>query len=122
MKKYVTFPFLIRIGLACVFLANSLTAFLTPDEFQELVSGSFVAGILGSLSISVAAFVTFIGVNDLVVAILLVLGWRTTYVARYATAWMLGVIFVIGALSLDALEHLGFLAMTVVLAVRGKTD
>jgi hypothetical protein len=117
MKKYLTFPFVIRIGVACVFLANSLTAFIEPSEFQDLVSGSFAAGILGALSISVASFVNFIGVNDLVVAILLFIGWRTSGVAKYATAWMVGVILVIGAVSLDALEHLGFLAMTLALAL-----
>ncbi len=107
-------PFLIRIGLACVFLANSLTAFLAPSEFQDLVSNSFVPTIV---PVSAAAFVTFIGVNDLVVAILLFAGWRTSYVAKYATAWLIGVIAVIGAFSLDALEHLGFLFMAIALAM-----
>lgn len=115
MKNFLTFPIVIRIGLACVFLANSLTAFLMPDEFQELVSNSFLAGIL---PVSAATFVTFIGYNDLVVAILLFIGWRTARVATYATAWLVGVIAVIGAVSLDALEHLGFLAMAIALATR----
>lgn len=117
MRKFLTFPFLIRIGLACVFLANSLTAFFDPGEFQDLVSGSFVAGLL---PISVASFVTGIGFNDLAVAVLLFCGWRTSYVATYATAWLTGVIVVIGALSLDALEHLGFLSMSIALAKLGE--
>ncbi len=115
MKKFLTFPVLIRIGLACVFLANSLIAFLAPSEFQDLVSGSFVANLL---PVSVATFVMFIGVNDLVVAILLFLGWRTSRVAVYATAWLTGVTVVIGVFSLDALEHLGFIAMALALAAR----
>lgn len=114
MKKYLTFPFLIRVGLACVFLENSLTAFLSPGEFQDLVSGSIIAGLL---PVSVATFVTFVGISDFTVAILLFSGWRTRYVARYATLWMLGVIVTIGVFSLDALEHLGFLAMTLALAL-----
>ncbi len=118
MRRFLTFLSLIRIGLACVFLANSLTAFFNPGEFQDLVSSSFVAGLL---PVSVASFVTFIGFNDLTVAILLLLGWRTSYVAVYATAWLAGVIVVIGAFSLDALEHLGFLSMSIALAVRGET-
>ncbi len=118
MRKFLTFPFLVRIGLACVFLANSLTAFLAPAEFQDLISNSFVAGLL---PISVPSFVTFIGYNDLTVAVLLFFGWRTSYVAVYATAWIAGVIVVIGAFSLDALEHLGFIAMAIALAVQKET-
>src|SRR5438094_966173 len=117
MKNFLTFPFLIRVGLACVFLANSLTAFLSPSEFQDLVSNSFVAGLL---PISVAAFVTFVGFSDGIVALLLFSGWRTSRVAVYATVWLIGVILTIGVISLDALEHLGFLAMAVALATRRR--
>lgn len=119
MKRFLTFPFLIRIGLACVFLANSLTAFLTPSEFQDLVSNSFVAGLL---PISVASLVTFIGFNDLIVSLLLFSGWRTNRVATYATAWITGVVFVIGAFTLDALEHLGFIAMALALSARREVE
>lgn len=119
MKKYVTAPFLIRIGLACVFLANSLIAFLAPSEFQELVSGSFLANIL---PVSVATFVTFIGINGFCVAVLLFLGWHTSRVAMYATAWMVGVIAVMDVFSLETLEHLGFLSMTLALAMQRETD
>lgn len=115
MKKYLTFPFSIRIGLACVFLANSLTAFLDPSEFQDLLSGSVVAGLL---PVSAATFVTFISFSDLTVAILLFIGWRTSRVAIYATAWLIGVITTVGVFSLEALEHLGFLAMAVALMMR----
>ena len=67
MKNLFTFPFIIRIGLACVFLANSLMAFLAPSEFQELVSNSAVVSLL---PVSVATFVTFIGFSDGIVALL----------------------------------------------------
>lgn len=119
MKKYLVFSSLIRVGLACVFLANSLMAFLAPGEFQDLVSNSFLANIL---PIRAATFVTFIGFNDLAVAVLLFLGWRTSRVAAYATAWMVGVIGVIGVFSIDALEHLGFLSMAMALAMRGRAE
>jgi len=115
VKKFLTFPAIIRIGLACVFLANSLTAFLTPSEFRDLVSNSFIAGVL---PISVASFVTLVGFNDLTVAILLFSGWRTSRVATYAAAWITGVVFVIGVVSLDALEHLGFISMAISLAIK----
>ena len=114
MKKFLTFPFLIRIGLACAFLANSLSAFLSPSDFQDLVSGSFLVKIL---PVSVAAFVTFIGINDLVVALFLFAGRRTSRVATWASIWVVGVILVIGVFSLDALEHLAFLSMALALVV-----
>ena len=119
MKKFLTWSFLIRLGLACVFLTNSLTAFLSPGEFQELVSGSFLAGLL---PVSVASFVLFIGINDLVVALLLLSGWRFSKVAIWAALWMVGVILVVGAFSLDALEHLAFLFMAIALATHGRND
>lgn len=119
MKKLLNFSFLVRAGLVCAFLANSLTALLSPDEFRELVSGSFIGGIL---PVSAAAFVVFIGINDLVVALLLFLGWRTSRVAIWAALWIIGVILVLGPISLDALEHLAFLLMAVALAMHWRTN
>ena len=119
MNRYLTFPFLIRAGLACVFLSQSITAFVAPAEFLDLVSNSFVAGLL---PVSVATFVTFIGFNDFAVAALLFSGWKTNRVATYASLWLLGVIVVIGVASLDALEHLGFLAMSISLAARRSAE
>lgn len=117
MKRYLAFPDIIRVGLAPVFLANSLGAIFAPGEFQGLILNSFLAGIL---PVSIAAFVTFIGISDFIVAVLLMSGWRTALVARYASIWLVGVIFVIGAFSLDALEHLGFLAMAIALSTRDE--
>ena len=122
MKRYLTFPFVIRIGLACVFLANSLTAFFTPSEFQDLVTNSFVAGLLPLVGISVSTFVTLVGCHDMTIALLLFVGWRTAWVAAYATAWFTAVICVIGVVTLDALEHLGFIAMALSLALRKRGE
>lgn len=118
MKKYLVFPDIIRVGLALVFLANSLMAIFAPGEFQDLISNSFLAGVL---PVSVAAFVAFIGISDFIVAVLLISGWRTSRVAAYASVWLVGVISVIGVFSLDALEHLGFFAMAVALSMRGES-
>lgn len=117
MKNYLTSPYIIRVGLACVFLANSLMAFFQPGEFQDLVSSSFVSGLL---PVSVPTFVTFIGFNDLTVAVLFLLGWQTSRVAMYATLWIIGVIVTVGVFTLDALEHFGFIAMTLTLAVQER--
>lgn len=116
MKKYLTFPFLIRIGLGCAFLSQALVAFTEPSEFQELISASLLSGFL---PISAAAFVTIIGINDLIVALLLFTGWRTHRVAVWAAFWIVGVIVVIGIVSIDALEHLAFYAMALALIAQG---
>lgn len=113
MHTPLTFSRIIRFGLACVFLANAVMAFASPGEFQNLVANSFLAGFL---PISITSFVTLIGLNDLTVAILLLIGWRTSRVAAYATVWITAVVFVIGAFTLDALEHLGFISMAYALA------
>ncbi|MCX6753026.1 MAG: hypothetical protein NTW62_01605 [Candidatus Nomurabacteria bacterium] len=117
MNKLLSHSFLLRLGLACVFLAQSLTAFLAPDEFRELVSNSFVAKFL---PVSVAAFVLFIGINDFVVATLLMIGWKVSKVAIWATIWIIGVMFVCGIFSLDALEHVAFLSLAVAIALYEK--
>ncbi len=114
MKKLLSHSFLLRLGLACAFLANSLTAFLSPDEFRDLVSGSFIAHLL---PVSVAAFVVFIGINDLIVAILLLIGWKVSRVAIWASLWIIGVIIVGGVMSFDALEHIAYLSLAVAIAL-----
>jgi len=118
MNKLLSHSFLLRFGLACAFLVNSLAAFLSPDDFKDTISGSFVLKIL---PVSAAAFVTFIGVNDLLVAILLLAGWKVSKVAIWASIWIIGVILVGGIWSLDALEHLAFLSLAVAIAIHEKS-
>lgn len=116
MKKYLTYPNLIRIGLALVFLANSLTAFFASSEFVELIEQSFLANFLPG---SADRFVTFIGVNDAVVALLLFSGVGTVYTATWATLWIFGVMLVRSE-PLGILEETGFLVMAIALAVNRR--
>lgn len=116
MKKYLTYPYLIRFGLALVFLANSLTAFFAPPEFIELIENSFVANLL---PVSVETFVVFIGLNDALVALLLFLGIGTRRMAIWAILWLLGVMVVRGE-PLEILEEVGFLFMAIALAVNKR--
>ncbi len=120
MKYFLTSPILLRTGLACVFLANALTAFLLPGDFQALVVNSFVAPLLALVPfVSLSTFVMLIGLNDLTVALLLFVGWRTSGVATYATLWITGVVFLVfGLFTLEALEHLGFIALALSLALQ----
>lgn len=113
MKKLLSYPVLIRFGLACIFLANSIIAFTAPAEFTELITGSFVTSII---PLSVASIVTLIGINDMIVTLLLLSGWKSQKVGTWATIWIIAVIFIIGPITLDSLEHLAFLSMAVALA------
>lgn len=117
MNKFLTYQFLIRIGLGIIFIANALVAFFAPAEFIELIKNSFIANLL---PISPETFVgVVIGLNDAVVGLLLIGGFATRRVAIWATAWLVGVIVVIGS-PLDVLEHSGLLFMSAALALGDK--
>ncbi len=117
MKKFLTLSLILRVGLACVFLTNSITAFTDPAEFIDLLSGSVVTGLL---PVSVPAFITFVGYHDLLIAVLLLAGWQTTLVAIYATLWITSVTCIIGFITLDGLEHIGYISSALALALRKK--
>lgn len=113
MKKFLNYQFLVRIGLALAFLANSLTAFFAPSEFIELIEKSFVGNLL---PISTGLFMAIIGVNDLLVAVFLFSNKGVRRVAIWAALWIVGVMIVRGA-PLDILEEAGFLFMAFALAL-----
>lgn len=117
MNKFLNYNFLIRLGLGIVFLTNALTAFFAPAEFIELIKNSFVAGIL---PISPGAFVPIvIGLNDSIVALLLITGIATRPVALWSMLWLIGVTVVVAS-PLDGLEHLGLLFMALALVLGDK--
>ncbi len=110
-SKYSTS--VIGIGLGLVFLANSYTAFVSPDEFNRLISESFLVGFL---PVSLDLFVKFIGVSDGIVAALLLIRKGQKYVAVYASLWIVGVMVVIGIKEpADLLEHFGGLSIAIYL-------
>ena len=113
--KIKTFT-LIRIGLALIFLAQSITAFSNPSDFSELLSGSLVSHLL---PVSVEHFVFFIGINDGIVALCLLFGFDLGLVTIWAGLWIVGVIITKGTSGayLEALESLGFLFMAVDLII-----
>lgn len=115
-SKYSTY--VIRIGLGLVFIANSYAAFVSPDEFNKLISESFIEGLL---PVSLDLFVKFIGVSDGVVAGLLLIGKGQKYVAAYASVWIMGVMAVIGTKEpVDLLEHFAYLSMAIYLMLNGS--
>lgn len=117
MNKLLTFKNLIRVGLALVFLANSLTAFFFPNEFVELLEKSFLANLV---PVSLGALVILIGLNDALVAALLLLSVKTRWVAIWAVLWIIGVMIVRASAPLEILEEAGFLFMALALAANSS--
>lgn len=98
---------LLSIGLALTFLANSLSAFLTPDEFREIIEHSLIFNKILDFT---PFFITVIGINDLIICVLLLTRLFSKKTAWWATIWISGVVLVFfSQLSLDgvftALEH-----------------
>ena len=109
---------ILRIGLGCAFLANSLQAFFSPDDFIKLLNGSFMIHLL---PVSAATFVHFISFSDGIVFLLLVLGVYTEYVAVYAGLWLIGVMSTLGIHDYgDILEHIAFFSIAVYLMLNGS--
>lgn len=115
--------YLLSIGLGLTFLASSLSAFLTPDEFQGIIEHSLVFNKILDV---VPFFMTLIGLNDLIVCVLLISGQFIKIVAWWATIWLMIVILVfLSQASLDgffaALEHAAPLGIALYLALRKQT-
>ncbi len=98
---------LLSIGLALIFLANGIGAFVAPENFRMLITHSFLYNRLLEF---VPFYIVFIGYNDLALCFLLINRIMPREVAWWATVWILGVITVFltqgnvdGLLS--ALEH-----------------
>lgn len=115
-KPHIDSMFLVRIGLALVFSANSLIAFFAPSEFIELIEKSFIMNLV---PVSAETFIVFIGLNDAAVALLLFFGIGAFPAAVWATLWILGVMAVRGE-PLEILEEAGFLFMAIALIVNNK--
>ncbi|MDE2037789.1 MAG: hypothetical protein KGI69_01025 [Patescibacteria group bacterium] len=112
---------IIRIGLAFAFLANSLTAFISPNDFKELLDATFISGLLPFLASP--AFIYVIGINDALVSVLLFSGGRRARIIEWwALLWLIGVLIIkaTGGNYFDALEEVGFAAMALAIIVHGR--
>ncbi len=105
---------ILRTGLALVFLANALVAWFSPQEFADLIGGSFIVNIFPAIPVS--ALVTLVLINDSLLALIFLFNFKKImkYALAWASIWIILVILVIWQ-PMDALEHLGFLAISVVL-------
>ena len=79
---------ILRVGLAMLFLANALVAWINPDEFRTLLERAHVDRIIDA-----DVVLWIIRVNDAAVAAALVLAWRRwpQLVAAWVGLYVLGV-------------------------------
>lgn len=111
---------IIRIGLAFAFLANALTAFISPQDFMDLLSASFIHNLI---PIASPLFVFLIGINDMLVAVLLFSGGKRARVIEWwAIVWLAGVLAIKATEGsyLDSLEEIAFVAMALALTMQPK--
>ncbi|MCL5019110.1 MAG: DoxX family membrane protein [Patescibacteria group bacterium] len=103
--KQLNHDLLFRLGLGFIFLANALTAWFSPAEFKELIANNYLASRLASPNL----LISFIGINDGLLFLLIAFGKWRKFVAIWATLWLLVVIYVTGIRTPDFIEHLGIL-------------
>ncbi len=113
MKKLVVkktaLDFFFRLGLASIFLANSLTAWISPNEFVELLKNNLMASALANPEF----WVRVIGVNDGLLFLLILLGrWRKV-IAVWAAIWLITVIYVTRFEPAGFIEHIGILFLII---------
>lgn len=111
--------YLLQLGLGLTFLASSLTAFLNPGEYREIIEHSV---LFSPLLEKLPFFVSLIGINDLTIGFLLLTRSLPKMAAWWATAWLTGLVFVLLSQAsqegfLTAMEHAAPLAVAIYLAV-----
>jgi hypothetical protein len=76
-----------RFGFASVFLINALIAWLEPGGFVKLMQG----GLLGQVIDDFKPFVWLIGLNDGLLALLILWGRARAWVLAWSGLWLLAV-------------------------------
>ncbi len=105
--KQLNYNLLFRIGLSFIFLANSLTAWFSPSEFKELIANNYLTSRLASPNL----LISFIGINDALLFLLIAFGKWRKFIVMWAALWLLAVIYVTGIRTPDFIEHLGVLLL-----------
>jgi uncharacterized membrane protein YphA (DoxX/SURF4 family) len=85
----IIFDLAFRFGFATVFLANSWTALVDPGGFLKLIEGNFVAQLVGHYQVMLHV----IAINDFILGLLILSGFKRTYVHAWAGAWLIVVTF-----------------------------
>ncbi len=96
-----------RIGLSSFFLINSLTAWLAPDEFLELLGMNSLASAIADPQF----WVYVIGINDAILFLLILSGYWRKKIAIWAGLWVIAVMYVtISEGTMEFIEHIGILS------------
>jgi uncharacterized membrane protein YphA (DoxX/SURF4 family) len=78
-----------RFGFSTVFLINAWTAVVDPGGFLKLIESNFVARTVGHYQLQLYV----IAINDLILGILILIGFRRKLVLAWAGIWLLIVTF-----------------------------
>jgi hypothetical protein len=90
--KTIADPFLdpaFRIGFGGVFLINSVTAIVAPKSFLALIQSNMIGHFIGFYPFQIA----LIAMNDCILGILIISGYKKRYVYAWAGLWLLIVTF-----------------------------
>lgn len=78
-----------RVGLGLVFIINSFSALYQPDAFRKLIEGNFISHALGHTQL----MLYIIAVNDAILGLLIILGFKKRYVYAWMGIWLFIVTF-----------------------------
>jgi hypothetical protein len=74
-----------RLGFASIFFVNALYAVFEPTSFSDVLEQNIIASKIGQIDL----LVKFAIINDLLLSIFIVGGWRKQMVYTWAGAWLL---------------------------------
>ena len=79
------FGWIFTAGFSSIFLINSLNAALKPNDFIRLIAANPLSRAVGHYGI----MTKLILVNDLIIGVLILTGWKKKYVWAWAGIWLL---------------------------------
>ncbi len=80
---------LFRFGFAAVFLINTWAAIVQPSSFLKLIENNFAAQLVGHYSFQLR----IIALNDFILGLLILSGFKKKYVYAWAGLWLMIVTF-----------------------------
>ncbi len=89
-RKDIALSWIFRAGFAGIFLVNGATAWLQPAGFQELLGTFPLAQAIGHIEL----MVVFAGINDIVLAGLILSGKHKEIIWAWAGSWLALVSFI----------------------------
>jgi len=81
----LTMRWLFRLGFASIFLVNAIVAAIKPHDFISLLSNNVVASLIGHEDVMVKIAM----VNDALLGVLILVGWKRNWINAWAGTWLL---------------------------------